>query len=177
VVPANRSLRVASTAAPVSAPPRPPLPIARRIVPAPSRLANRHSPSPSHHNSLIRSPRRPHKTRDLRTNPGRAPSGPSSQAVKAFAPVGGTRRQPHSGARWQAIHRNSSIICQRVSNKTSPYSQTRAPQPNSISMMPVRSTRRCLRSRSRHLDQDHPDRHHGAALDRRLRQQLPPPFE
>src|ERR1051326_4720296 len=67
--------------------------------------------------------------------------GLQRQAVEAFAHVGHARRQPDRSPRRQADHRNSSMNCRRVFGTTSPRMHSRAPQPNSTSINPARSTR------------------------------------
>src|SRR5215472_993096 len=64
------------------------------------------------------------------------------QTVEPLAHISGTGRQPYPGARWQRVHRSSSMTCRSVSELTSPRRRTRAPQPNTISMTPARSARR-----------------------------------
>jgi hypothetical protein len=61
--------------------------------------------------------------------------------VKAFSHVGSTDRQPHSRARRQAHHRNSSTTCRSISGDTSPRRHTRVPHPNVISITPLRRER------------------------------------
>src|SRR3954451_438476 len=70
------------------------------------------------------------------------------QTVEALAHVGHARRQPHPSARSQANHRSSSITWRSTAGTTSPRRLTRAPLPNSISMVPLRSFRRPCRDRS-----------------------------
>ncbi len=130
--------------------------------PRSSRLAYRHSPSPSHHSSLTRSPRRPRRQNTCPEN-GSCPCL-CRQAVEPLAYVSGTGRQPYPGARRKRVHRNSSITCRSVSELTSPRRRTRAPQPNTISMTPSRSARRG-QSPSAAIDW-----HHCAAFHRRLGQ-------
>ena len=69
------------------------------------------------------------------------------QTVETLAHVGDAGRQPYPGARRQSVHRSSSITCRGVSELTSPRRRTRAPQPNTISIIPSRSVR-CGRSLS-----------------------------
>ena len=109
--PASRSLRTASRAAPVSAPPCPPLPRARRnaLVPAAWRVAigaplvratmATQAPWPSPRITLVRSPRRPRKSVTLfaigsrtmverggpRTGPASASSPPAPRAWRSRA--------------------------------------------------------------------------------------------
>src|ERR1700730_17831330 len=64
------------------------------------------------------------------------------QTVETLAHVGDAGRQPYPGARRQSVHRSSSITCRSVSDLTSPRRRTRAPQPNTISIIPSRSVRR-----------------------------------
>jgi hypothetical protein len=138
------------------------------------RLANRHSPSPSHHNSLTRSPRRPRKQNTWPQKRILPEHGLRlrRQTVETLAHVGGAGRQPHPGARRQRVHRSSSITCRSVSELTSPRRRTRAPQPNAISIIPSRSVRRGRSPSGAILNW-----HHCAAVDRCFRQQLPPPLD
>ena len=177
---ASRSPPAASTVAPASAPPRPASARGHTNRPRSSRLANRHSPSPSHHNSLIRSPRRPRKQNTWPEN-GSLPSTAlrlRRQAVEPLAHVGRARRQPHPRARRQTDHRSSSITCRSVSGDTSPRTHTRAPQAKVISIDAAAPRPRRVDG-SLALRHDLHRQHGDASLRRRrlLRRHLPPPFE
>ena len=107
--------------------------------PRSSRFANRHSPSPSHHSSLIRSPRRPRKTKTCPENGfcfqnrlhDRAQSGESSPQIRH---AGG---DPDLRARRQSDHRiRPSSSRSHAVRICGAFDRTRA-WPRSISMMPV----------------------------------------
>ena len=101
---ASRCLRAASTVAPRSDAP----PFGRLRpdeAPRSRRLANRHSPSPLHHSSLSRSPRRPRNKKTWPQN-GLCASASCTIAARPFMPrrISVTGHQPDAGAGRHADH-------------------------------------------------------------------------
>src|SRR5262249_16883323 len=94
------------------------------------------------------------------------------QTVEPLAHISGASRQPYPGARRQAVHRSCLMICpQRLAVDFPAKAHTRPPpKPNSTDAPAIRPPRPPIISRDL-------DRHHAAAFDDRLRQQLPPPSE